>query len=98
MHKYTKKQIEGIEKMLEWFHSKAKTEFKFTDERWGNEVGNNPLLIHANGQLIVDWMTRKVTDLEYDDRDKLLWNAIRELYMDNHKDGNAYMVTQIVRK
>ena len=98
MYKYTKEQMDGIEKMLEWFHSKAKTEFKFTDERWGNEVGNNPLLIHANGQLIVDWMTRKVTDLEYDDRDKLLWNAIRELYMDNHKDGNAYMVTQIVRK
>jgi hypothetical protein len=98
MYKYTKEQMDGIEKMLEWFHSKAKTEFKFTDERWGNEVGNNPLLIHANGQLIVDWMTRKVTDLEYDDRDKLLWNAIRELYMDNHKDENAYMVTQIVRK
>ena len=93
-YKYTKEHMDGIEKMLEWFHSKSKTEFKYTDER----MENNPLLIHANGQLIVDWMTRKVTQLEYDDRDKMLWNAIRELYMDNHKDENPYMVTQIVRK
>ena len=98
MYKYTKEQMEGIEKMLGWFHSKAKTKFKFIDEKWGKEVGNNPLIIDANGQLIVDWMTRKVTQLEYDDKDKMLWNSIRELYMDNQKDGNAYMVTQIVRK
>jgi hypothetical protein len=90
---YTKEHMQGIEKMLEWFHSKSKTEFKYTDER----METNPLLIHANGQLIVDWMTRKVTELKYDDRDKMLWNAIRELYMDNHKDENPYMVTQIVR-
>ncbi len=95
-YKYTKEHMDGIEKMLEWFHSKSKTEFEYTDERWGRETGNNPLLIHANGQLIVDWMTQKVTQLEYDDREKLLWNAIRELYLDNQKDG--YMVTQIVRK
>jgi hypothetical protein len=91
-YKYTKEQMDGIEKMLGWFHSKAKTHFKFTDER----MGNHPLLIDANGQMIVEWMTRKVTQLEYDEREKLIWNAIRELYMDNHKDENPYMVTQIV--
>ena len=98
MHKYTKKQIEGIKKMLEWFQSKSKTEFKLTDETWGKENGNDGVLIYSTGGSVVDWMTRKITQLEYDDREKMLWNAIRELYVDNHKDGNAHMVTQIVRK
>jgi hypothetical protein len=43
---------------------------------------------------MVDWMTQKVTDLEYTEYDKVVWNAIRELYLDNQKEG--YMVTQIV--
>jgi hypothetical protein len=98
MHKYTKKQTEGIEKMLEWFHSKAKTEFKFTDERWGKEMGHDGVLIYSNGGSVVDWMKLKLNQSEYNDTEKVLWNAIRELYVDNHKDGNTHMVTQIVRK
>ncbi len=95
-YKYTKEQMDGIEKMLEWFHSKSKIEFKVTDERWGMGNGNDGVLINTTGKQIVEWMTRKVTELQYDEREKILWNAIRELYMDNHKDENPYMVTQIV--
>jgi hypothetical protein len=93
-YKYTKEQMAGIEKMLEWFHSKSTTMFKFTDERWGKENGNDGVIIYSNGQNMVDWMTQKVTDLEYTEYDKVVWNAIRELYLDNQKEG--YMVTQIV--
>jgi hypothetical protein len=98
MHKYTKKQMESIEKMLKWFQSKYKTEFKLTDEEWGRENGNDGVLIYSSGQFLVNWMKLKLNQSEYNDAEKVLWNAIRELYVDNHKDGNAYMITQILRK
>jgi hypothetical protein len=90
--------MESIEKMSGWFHSKAKTEFKLIDEEWGRENGNDGVLIYSSGQFLVNWMKLKLNQSEYNDAEKVLWNAIRELYVDNHKDGNAYMVTQIVRK
>jgi len=97
-YKYTDEHLRGIEKMVDFFLSKEKINFNYTDEQYGRNNGSNPNILNTKGSNIAKWMQSKIYDGEYDEYDKILWNAIRELYMDNHKDGNAYMVTQIVRK
>ena len=77
MHKYTKKQMESIEKMLGWFQSKSKTQFKFIDEKWGKEEGNDGVLIYSSGQFLVEWMKLKLNQSEYNDREKVFVSKIQ---------------------
>jgi hypothetical protein len=47
MHKYTKKQMESIEKMLKWFQSKYKTEFQKDEDiksKWVNDMSEGKLI------------------------------------------------------